>query len=98
MTGFGVVQEALRAAAEQARAAGKQVQSTALSGPVSLVGQAVPGTDAVLAAQRLAVSWTGALESWRDAAERHAENKAASEVTYGAADAAERNRFAGGLV
>lgn len=98
MTGFGVIPEALRAAAEQARVAGRQVRPTALSGLVSLVGEAVPGTDAVPAAQRLAVTWTGALESWRGAAERHAENKAASEVIYAATDAAERDRFAGGLV
>ncbi len=98
MTGFGVVREALRAAAEQARAAGAQVRPTGLAGPVSLVGQAVPGSDAVAAAQRLAVSWTGALESWRDGMARHAEDKAGSEVTYGARDAGERDRFAGGLV
>ena len=98
MTGFGVIQEALRAAAEHARAAGRQVQPTALSGPVSLVGEAVPGTDAVPAAQRLAVTWTGALESWRNGMEQHAANKAASALTYSTTDTGERDRFAGGLV
>lgn len=98
MTGFGVVQEALRAAAEQARAAGEQARPAGLSGPVSLVGEAVPGSDAVAAARRLAVTWTGALESWRDGMARHAAHKAASEVTYGATETGERDRFGGGLV
>lgn len=96
MSGFGVAREALRAAAEQARTAGEQVQPAGPSGEVSRVGEALPGTDAVRAVQGLAVLWTGDLDAWRDDMERHAENKAASEVTYGMTDAAERDRFAGG--
>ena len=60
------------------------------------MAEALPGSDAVAEAQRLAVGWTGDVESWRDGMQRHAEDMVASELTYAATDAGEWARFSGG--
>ncbi|MGH4018068.1 MAG: hypothetical protein ACRDT0_02260 [Pseudonocardiaceae bacterium] len=95
--GFSVLHEALRAAAEQASAAGEVVRAVQLSAVASTVADGLPGGWSELSANRLAVVWGTVVSRWADDIDRHSEALVASADTYQAAEDATTQTFTAGL-
>jgi hypothetical protein len=94
-SGLEVVVPELRAAGEASRAVADGVRGLRLSGPATMIGDALPGGAAQQAGDLLAVTWSAAVTTTATAMGRHADNLVAAAQDYQAVEQAVASGFAG---
>ncbi|MGH3799557.1 MAG: hypothetical protein ACRDTD_05360 [Pseudonocardiaceae bacterium] len=91
--GFAASYDAIRAAAQQAAAAGEGARGLGLGAVATTISQALRGTRSATSASDLSNAWDTAISAWSADVADHAQRLADSAITYQTNDARCAGRF-----
>ena len=91
--GFAASDDAIRAAAQQAAAAGEGARGLGLGAVATTISQALRGTRSATAASELSTAWDTAISTWSADVADHAQRLTDSATTYRTNDTRCVDRF-----